>query len=103
MTGPEPDLSNPLIVQSDCTVLLEVRAPLAELGGPEPPVTGRGGSRLHGDTAELLASLANWNTVVSGEAVALAVLFSLTVSVFFGIWPARRAAKLDPIAALRYE
>ena len=53
--------------------------------------------------SQLLSSLANWNTTVSGSAVAMAVLFSLTVGLFFGIWPARRAARLDPIDALRWE
>jgi putative ABC transport system permease protein len=33
----------------------------------------------------------------------MAVIFSLTVGLFFGIWPARRAAQLDPIDALRWE
>lgn len=53
--------------------------------------------------SQLLSSLANWNTTVSGSAVAMAVIFSLTVGLFFGIWPARRAARLDPIDALRWE
>jgi putative ABC transport system permease protein len=53
--------------------------------------------------SQLLSSLANWNTAVSPAAVAMAVVFSLTVGLFFGIWPARRAASLNPIDALRYE
>ncbi len=53
--------------------------------------------------SQLLSSLANWNTSVSGAAVAMAVVFSLSIGLFFGIWPARRAASLDPIEALRWE
>jgi ABC-type antimicrobial peptide transport system permease subunit len=53
--------------------------------------------------AGAISVLAGWPTLISGFAIIGALLFSATVGVFFGFWPARRAAGLDPIAALRYE
>jgi putative ABC transport system permease protein len=54
-------------------------------------------------SAGAVSMLAGWPTLISAPWVLLALLFSAAVGVFFGFWPARRAAGLDPIAALRYE
>jgi putative ABC transport system permease protein len=50
-----------------------------------------------------IGQLAGWGFTFNPATVAIAVVFSLAVGVVFGVWPARQAARLDPIAALRYE
>jgi putative ABC transport system permease protein len=69
---------------------------LCLLGGVVGVFLGTGG-------AALLNKLGGFNTTVDIGAVILAFAFSAGVGVLFGVWPARRAASLDPIVALRYE
>jgi putative ABC transport system permease protein len=50
-----------------------------------------------------IGQLAGWGFAFDPTTVVAAVMFSLLVGVLFGVWPARQAARLDPITALRYE
>jgi putative ABC transport system permease protein len=69
---------------------------LCVLGGIIGAMVGSGG-------AAAMSAFAQWNTQISPSSIVMAFVFSAVVGVLFGVWPARRAASLDPIVALRYE
>jgi putative ABC transport system permease protein len=69
---------------------------LCMLGGLIGVAIGAGG-------AILMRQAFAWNTAVGPSSVVVAFCFSFLVGIIFGVWPARRAASLDPIEALRYE
>jgi len=69
---------------------------LSSVGGLIGIICGIGASRI-------LSAYAHWPTLISISSIAIAFLFSAAVGIFFGFYPARKAAALDPIEALRYE
>ena len=69
---------------------------LALIGGVIGVVAGVAGS-------ELIAYFAEWSTLLSAQAVLVAFGFAAAVGIFFGFYPARKASRLNPIEALRYE
>jgi len=69
---------------------------LSLMGGAIGIILGIAGSKT-------ISASAGWNTLISPESIALAILFVACVGILFGVLPARKAAKLNPIEALRYE
>ncbi|PYN08684.1 MAG: multidrug ABC transporter substrate-binding protein [Candidatus Rokuibacteriota bacterium] len=69
---------------------------LSLIGGVIGILLGVGGSNA-------ISALAEWRTVLAPSAIVLAFGFSAAIGIFFGFYPARKASRLDPIEALRYE
>ena len=69
---------------------------LSAAGGLLGLLLGLGGARI-------ISSATGWTTTISPLTVVVALAFSGAIGIFFGFYPARQAAELDPIEALRYE
>ena len=69
---------------------------LSLMGGITGIIFGLGASYV-------ITQTLGWPVLVSPLVIFVAVVFSMAVGVFFGFYPARKAAQLDPIEALRYE
>jgi putative ABC transport system permease protein len=83
--------------QSDIVRQFVIEATMISfVGGTCGIVFGFGMSRL-------IAVLAGWSTIVTAPSILLAFLVSISVGLIFGIYPAMKAARLDPVEAIRYE
>jgi len=69
---------------------------LSLIGGIIGIALGLGGSRA-------ISYFAEWRTLVNPESIVIAFGFAAGIGIFFGFYPARKASRLDPIEALRYE
>jgi len=69
---------------------------LSLIGGLLGAALGIGGSFA-------LAAMSDWPAIIDPKSVLLSFVFSAAVGIFFGFYPARKASRLDPIEALRYE
>ncbi|HAP41480.1 MAG TPA: multidrug ABC transporter substrate-binding protein [Nitrospira sp.] len=69
---------------------------LTAIGGVVGVLLGVAGARV-------LTRVVGWPTIISSQAVAVAFLFSLAVGIFFGLYPANKASRMNPIEALHYE
>jgi len=85
--------ADPLRVQIQFLVEAVV---LSTLGGAAGVLAGIGATRL-------ISVVAGWQTLIGITSLLLSFVVALAVGLFFGFYPARRAARLDPITALRYE
>ena len=84
---------------SDRDILLQFlveAVTLAVIGGAVGVAAGLAGSRA-------ISYFAEWRTLVMPDTIAVAFGFAAAIGIFFGFYPARKAARLDPIEALRYE
>jgi putative ABC transport system permease protein len=85
--------ANPRTVQTQFLIEAVVMSTLGGLIGAAAGIA----------VTSLIGTLAGWQTLINPTSVLVALCVALGVGLFFGFYPARRAARLDPVAALRYE
>ncbi len=76
---------------------------LSTLGGAIGVALGIGAAAAVTSLVNAFLSSTHWPLSISIEAIAVALVFSGSVGMFFGYYPARKASRLDPIESLRYE